>query len=136
MVARHPLTSRYCRHSCNGGQRYFSTLSTVDCCPSRSNFVLSQASARSPSHLRQVGQIVPVCIELVEGAQLGHHVGGLNAVYQHPLHRVSRILPASVSLVTKAIARISRISEQLKLISLMRFMISLAVVEASPARVE
>ena len=41
---------------------------------------------------------------------------------------LSRILESSISLVTKEIARISRISEQLKLISLMRFMISLAVV--------
>ena len=41
---------------------------------------------------------------------------------------LSRILPSSISWVTKAIARISRISEELKLISLMRFMMSLAVV--------
>ena len=34
------------------------------------------------SHLHQVGQIVPICIELVEGVQLSHHVGGLDAVYQ------------------------------------------------------
>jgi hypothetical protein len=88
------------------------------------------------SHLRQVGQIVPVCIELVEGAQLGHHVGGLNAVYQHPLHRVVADLAGVGQLGNEAIAGISRISEQLKLISLIRFMISLAVVAASPARVE
>ncbi|MND05521.1 hypothetical protein D3C83_263610 [compost metagenome] len=35
--------------------------------------------------------------------------------------------PSSISVVTKLIARISRISDELKLISLMRFMISGAV---------
>src|SRR5271156_5431163 len=40
------------------------------------------------SLLHQVGQVVPVCIELVEGTQLGHDVGGVDAVDQHSLHRV------------------------------------------------
>ncbi len=40
-------------------------------------------------------------------------------------------LPSSISLVTKEIARISRISDELKLISLMRFMMSRAVVGTS-----
>src|SRR5271155_6131144 len=41
------------------------------------------------SHLHQVGQVVPVCIELVEGTQLGHDVGDVDAVDQHSLHRVA-----------------------------------------------
>src|SRR5260370_33875832 len=40
------------------------------------------------SHLHQVVQVVPVCIELVEGTQLGYDVGGFDAVDQHSLHRV------------------------------------------------
>ena len=39
----------------------------------------------------------------------------------------SQIAPLSISLVTKAIARISRISEELNQISLIRFMISVAL---------
>ena len=70
------------------GQRYSSRMSTSIRLRGDRN------SSRSRRRLARVppssgGSGCPVRIELVKGAQLGHDVGGVEAVEQHSLHRVT-----------------------------------------------
>ena len=101
-------------------------MSTVDSFPIEIRLEPGVGALASQSH--QVAQVVPVCVELVEGAELGHHVRGLDAVYQHSLQRVVAHFAVIDQLGDEGDRPHLAISEELKLISLMRFMIPLAVV--------
>lgn len=57
--------------------------------PEPTEIFLAPGVGSLASHLHQVAQVVAVCVELTEGAQLGHDVGGVDAADQHPLHRVA-----------------------------------------------
>src|SRR5438552_19181484 len=70
-------------------------------------------------------------VELTRHPKAAHDVVGANRMDEHPLGITLAELPIVDQLVTNATARISRISEELKLISLTRFMMSRAVVGTS-----
>ena len=103
-------------------------MSTVDSSPSRPKFCLSQASVRSRSTFIRWFRLSQSALSLLRAPSSAMTSAASVPWISIRFIGLSRILPSSISLVTKAIVRISRISEELKLISLMRFMISLAVV--------
>src|SRR5260370_28274425 len=53
-----------------------------------------------------------VCVQLIEGAHLGHDIGGCDAVDQHSLHRVVDNLAVIDRLGDQAIARTCTIPRQ------------------------
>src|SRR5260370_773951 len=75
----------------------------------------------------QFGQKTPVGVELAGDAEPRHLGFGRDGVDMHLLEGVRLDLIRLDQVKTKLIARISRISEELKLISLMRFRTSAAV---------
>ena len=76
-----------------------------------------------------------ISVEFARGTKPTHYIVGANGMNEHALCIALARFPSSISFVTKATARISRISEELKLISFTRFAISWALV-GLPGRID
>src|SRR5271163_3928628 len=56
--------------------------------PEATEILLEPGVGSLASHRHQVREVVPVCVELAEGTQLGHDIGGVDAVDQHSFYRI------------------------------------------------